>query len=67
MAPTRALTILRADHPAHTPETETTMLERDGRDIVITLDDGIELRWDALELRHAICDLTPVVATQRAA
>jgi len=39
---------------AQPPEAEPTLVEREGDEVVLHLEDGTELRYDALELRSAV-------------
>lgn len=45
---------LRAGRPEHTPEAEAVMVEHAGDHVVLILDDGERLEFDAVELRTAI-------------
>lgn len=62
-----ALSILRADHPAHTPEAEMILVQvREGR-VLLALDDGTALDLDARELASAIGATGALDAVRRAA
>lgn len=54
MPKTFSLAADRADHPAHTPESELVLIEHHGEGIRFLLDDGTSLDFDASELRAAV-------------
>lgn len=50
----------RVGRPEHTPEAEPVLCELRGTHVVLTLDDGEQIAFDAGELRTAITETTPV-------
>jgi hypothetical protein len=44
----------RAGRPEHTPEAEPVLISRTSSQIILVLDDGDELRFDATELDAAL-------------
>jgi hypothetical protein len=44
----------RAGLPEHEPEAEPVLIQRDGDQVVLILDDGETLAFDATELRSAV-------------
>ena len=54
MSPQTALTVTRGSFNDPTAEAELVLVEHDGRNVTITLDDGEELTFDHRELRAAL-------------
>jgi hypothetical protein len=44
----------RAGRPEHSPEAEPVLVAQTSHEVILVLDDGDELRFDATELRKAL-------------
>jgi hypothetical protein len=63
-SPTLLMATLRGRYLGCRPEAEPILVERTSAEVILTLDDGTELRLDATELQQAIESPEPTVGAQ---